>query len=164
MELEGGEGSASRPRRYLPQERPRTHCTGGWVGPRAGLDRCRISRAPPGFDPRTVHPVAVAIPTELPAHDQSTMLHFFLIFYSNTLHFSHVWANWSSPYFSSTTFQNLPAVSDLLPEASKFQHHTNLCSKRSASLKLSPIVWIKVFFVKSCFYHGNPGFNFTCSS
>jgi len=27
-----------------PRERPGTHCTGGWVGPRAGLDRCRKSR------------------------------------------------------------------------------------------------------------------------
>ena len=35
---EGGEGSASRPGRSLPPlgERPSTHCTGGWVGPRAG--------------------------------------------------------------------------------------------------------------------------------
>jgi hypothetical protein len=24
----------------LPRERPGTHCTGGWVGPGAGLDRC----------------------------------------------------------------------------------------------------------------------------
>jgi hypothetical protein len=23
-----------------PREGPGTHCTGGWVGPRAGLDRC----------------------------------------------------------------------------------------------------------------------------
>jgi hypothetical protein len=28
------------------------------VGPRGGLDRCGKSRPPPGFDPRTVHPVA----------------------------------------------------------------------------------------------------------
>ena len=27
-----------------PQERPGTNCTGGWVGPRAGLDRCGKSR------------------------------------------------------------------------------------------------------------------------
>ena len=33
-------------------------CTGGWVGPRAGLDRCRKSRPPTGFDRRTVQPVA----------------------------------------------------------------------------------------------------------
>ena len=34
-----GEGSALRLGRSLPPERPGTHCTGGWVGPRAGLDR-----------------------------------------------------------------------------------------------------------------------------
>jgi hypothetical protein len=27
-----------------PRERPGTHCTGGWVGPRAGLDVCEKSR------------------------------------------------------------------------------------------------------------------------
>jgi hypothetical protein len=27
-----------------PQERPGTHCIGGWVGPRAGLDECGKSR------------------------------------------------------------------------------------------------------------------------
>ena len=56
--LEGFEGSASRPGRSLPRERPGTHCTGGWVGPRTGLDRCGKSRPPTGFDPRTVQPVA----------------------------------------------------------------------------------------------------------
>ena len=30
---------------------------GGWVGPRASLDRWKIL-PPPGFDPRTVQPVA----------------------------------------------------------------------------------------------------------
>jgi hypothetical protein len=28
----------------------------------------------------------------------------------------------------STTFQNFPGISDLLPEASKFQHHKKPCS------------------------------------
>jgi hypothetical protein len=38
--LDGGEWSASRPgRAFTPGEStPGTHCTGGWVGPRAGLD------------------------------------------------------------------------------------------------------------------------------
>jgi hypothetical protein len=37
--LDGGEWSASRPgRAFIPGERiPGTHCTGGWVSPRAGL-------------------------------------------------------------------------------------------------------------------------------
>jgi hypothetical protein len=29
---------------FYPRERPGTHCTGGWVGPKAGLDRCGKSR------------------------------------------------------------------------------------------------------------------------
>jgi hypothetical protein len=37
--LVGGECSASRPCRSTSRERARsTHCIGGWVGPRAGLD------------------------------------------------------------------------------------------------------------------------------
>jgi hypothetical protein len=38
--LDGGEWLASRPGRALPQGKrpPGTHWTGGWVGPRAGLD------------------------------------------------------------------------------------------------------------------------------
>jgi hypothetical protein len=39
-----GEGLASRSGRSLPRKRPGTHCAVGWVGPRAGLDRCGKSR------------------------------------------------------------------------------------------------------------------------
>ena len=42
--LEGGEWSAARPDRTYPRERPGTHFTGGWVGPRAGLGGCEKSR------------------------------------------------------------------------------------------------------------------------
>ena len=56
------------------------------------------------------------------------------------LHFSCDRSNWSSPSFSSNTFQNFPAVSDLLPEASKFQHHIKLCSKCSILLVSSSIL------------------------
>jgi len=45
-----GWGSASRPGRLYPRERPSTHCTGDWMCPRAGLDERKIS-SPPGFDP-----------------------------------------------------------------------------------------------------------------
>ena len=34
----------STPWPLYPQERPGTHCIGGWVGPRAGLDGCGKSR------------------------------------------------------------------------------------------------------------------------
>ena len=50
----------------LAQERdkvPSTHCTGGWVGTGAGQDGCGKSRPPPpGFNPRTVQPVASRYP------------------------------------------------------------------------------------------------------
>jgi hypothetical protein len=49
------------------------------------------------------------------------------------LHFSRDRPKWFSPPFSSTTFQNFPAISDLLSEVSKFQHHTKLWSKHSVS-------------------------------
>jgi hypothetical protein len=39
-----GEWSASRLGRLYPRERPGTHCTEGWMGPGAGLDRCGKSR------------------------------------------------------------------------------------------------------------------------
>jgi len=51
----GGEWSAACPGCTLPQERLSTHFTGGWVGPRAGLDEQKIS-SPPGFDPRPSSP------------------------------------------------------------------------------------------------------------
>jgi len=46
------------PRPLYPRQRPGTHCIGGRVGPRACLDGCGKSRPQPGFDPRTVQPVA----------------------------------------------------------------------------------------------------------
>jgi hypothetical protein len=37
--LDRGEWSASRPDRFIPEERtPDTHWINGWLGPRAGLD------------------------------------------------------------------------------------------------------------------------------
>ena len=57
--LDAGGCSTPRPGRFTPpRERPGTHFIGGWVGPRAGLDGCEKSRLPPGFDSRTVQPVA----------------------------------------------------------------------------------------------------------
>jgi hypothetical protein len=49
---------STTPRPLYPRERPGTHCTGGRVGPRAGLDVCKKYCPPPGFDPWTVQPVA----------------------------------------------------------------------------------------------------------
>jgi len=50
-------GQRHAPAALLPGERAGTHSVGGWMGPRAGLDGRKISPQP-GFDPRTVQPVA----------------------------------------------------------------------------------------------------------
>ena len=50
-------GQRHSPAAPYPRERPGTHCTGGWVGLRAGLYRYGKSRPQRGFDPRTVQPV-----------------------------------------------------------------------------------------------------------
>ena len=59
------EGSASRLGLLYPGERLCTHCTGGWVGPRAGLDRCGKSRPHRDLIPISSNPQSVAIPTDL---------------------------------------------------------------------------------------------------
>jgi hypothetical protein len=40
-----------------PGKRPGTHCIGGWVGPKAGLEGCRKSRPPTGIRSWTVQPI-----------------------------------------------------------------------------------------------------------
>jgi len=54
-----------------PRERPGTYCTGGWVGSRAGLDRCGKSRPHQDSIPGPSSPELVAIPTELPGTNKS---------------------------------------------------------------------------------------------
>ena len=56
--LEGGEGSASRPGRSLPPGKTRypLHRRLGWPQGRSG--QVRKNSTPPGFDPRTLQPVA----------------------------------------------------------------------------------------------------------
>ena len=58
LALDGGGWSTPRPGRFTPGKDPVPIVIGGWVGPRAGMDGCGKSRPPPGFDPRTVQPVA----------------------------------------------------------------------------------------------------------
>ena len=70
---------------------------------------------------------------------------------------------------SPAPLQNFPGISDLLPEASKFQHHTKPCSKCSillvSSSNLSPICCKEsLLLVERSFCHANPGFNFTLTS
>ena len=56
---------STTPRPLYPRARAGTHCTGGWVGPRAGLDGCRKSRSHRDSIPGPLVRSAVAIPPEL---------------------------------------------------------------------------------------------------
>jgi hypothetical protein len=51
-------GELPAPAVLLPGKKPGIHCTGGWVGPRPGLNMRGKYRLPTGFDPRTVQPAA----------------------------------------------------------------------------------------------------------
>ena len=55
--LEGVEWSAAPPAALYPQERPGTHCTGGWVGPKGRSGRAE-NLVPTGIRSRNVQPVA----------------------------------------------------------------------------------------------------------
>ena len=56
--LEGGEGSASRPGRSLPPGKTRYPLYRRLCGPQGRSGQVRKISPPPGFDPRTVQPVA----------------------------------------------------------------------------------------------------------
>jgi hypothetical protein len=63
-------GQSHAPATLPSEKRTGTHFIGGWVGPRAGLDGCGKSCPPPGFNPRTVQPVASRYTdSAVPAHD-----------------------------------------------------------------------------------------------
>ena len=75
-----GEGSASRPGRSLPRERRGTHCTGGGVGPTAGLGRCGKSRPPTGIrSPDRPARSQSLYRLHYPAHDEISSISKFLL-------------------------------------------------------------------------------------
>jgi len=49
-------GQGQAPAAVYPRERPGTHCMGGWVGPRAGLDGFGKSRPQRDSIPRSSIP------------------------------------------------------------------------------------------------------------
>jgi len=63
--LEGVSGQQHASAALYPRERPGTHFTGCWVGPRAGLDGRKISPHRDSIPDRPARS-SVAIPTELP--------------------------------------------------------------------------------------------------
>ena len=73
-------------------------------------------------------------------------------------HFSHDHSKWSSSSFSSTPFKIFPGISDLLFEVSKFQHHTQLCSKCSNLLYIYIYIYKSNLLAKRIFFLLNVAF------
>ena len=61
--LDGVSGQRHAPAALPPGKRPGTHCIGGWVGPRSGLDGCGKSRPHRDSIPGSSSPQRVAIPS-----------------------------------------------------------------------------------------------------
>jgi hypothetical protein len=67
--LEGDEGSASRPGRSLPPRKTRYPLCRRLSGPQGQSGQVRKISPPPGFDPRTVQPVASRYTDYATRHD-----------------------------------------------------------------------------------------------
>ena len=75
--LRGGvRGQRQAPAALYPLERPGTHCTGGWVDPRTGLDRCGKSHPHRNTVLGPSSPQPVATLTKLPGQPASGGNHF----------------------------------------------------------------------------------------
>jgi hypothetical protein len=78
-----------------PQERAGTHCIRGWMGPKAGLDRCRKSRLHQDVIPGLSGPYRVAISTELSQptynrqsfHKDTVLFQFICIYFPASLEY-----------------------------------------------------------------------------
>ena len=56
-----GGWSTPRSGHFSPGRIPVIYCSGGWSGIRDGLDGCGKISPPPGFEPRSVHPIAIHV-------------------------------------------------------------------------------------------------------
>ena len=70
LAIDGGVWRTTRPGRCTPIESPDTHCTGGWVGPKAGVDEYGRSRPywSSNTEPSGLKRVAILPTLSGPAH------------------------------------------------------------------------------------------------
>jgi hypothetical protein len=61
-------GQCHAPAALYPEERPDTHCTGGWMGPRGGVNRCGKSRPHRDSIPGPSSPSRSLYQLSYPAH------------------------------------------------------------------------------------------------
>jgi len=86
------------PRPLYSRKRPDTHCIGGWMGPRAGLEGCGKSRTHRDSIPAPSSPKRVAIPTELSQPSFLNNIACNVFVECEVLHFLDVSGHWIYPW------------------------------------------------------------------
>jgi hypothetical protein len=109
-------GQCHAPATFYPRERPCTHCTGGWVGPRAGLDRCGKSHLPPDFHTWTIQHVAIRYT------DYATWPTLHYVAYPN---FPNVFPTNTSPIFTTPCIKTCSVLLDILVGIKKIKSDKN---------------------------------------
>ena len=110
-------GPRHAPAALYTRERPGTHCTGGWVGLRAGLDRCGKSGLHRDSISGPYIPWRGAIPTELsrPTRAKSAVIHITILAIwkvlttSGTLVTTH--SSWCNNHSASSSPQSAAILS-----------------------------------------------------
>jgi len=95
------------PQPLYPWERPGTHCIGGWVSRRAGLDGCGKSRLHRDSIPGPPSPYRVAIPTELSRPTSTCPIHSNLVFLMSATMSRCLY---SSPVFLISSYSPYPLL------------------------------------------------------
>ena len=136
---------------YPPGNCPGSHCIGGCVGPRAGLDGCGKSLPTPGFNVRTVQPVASRLTYwAILAHYVIIVLVFgySIIVPSSSLELWPAWltavplTDMSTSYSTLWTGQSGGTLSHALPElTSRWTTTTGVIIQSSAISELWFIDW-----------------------
>jgi hypothetical protein len=84
----GVRGQRHAPAALYPRKRPGTHCTGGWVGPRPGLDRCGKARphrnSIPGPSSQSIYQLRYSAHCECGGKDKITISRISFIYLGQT--------------------------------------------------------------------------------
>jgi hypothetical protein len=117
-----------------PGKRPGTHCTGGWVGPRAGVDRCRKSRSNRHSIP------GPSIPYIGIASRYSDLLSRPIQWNCTIINVEHLWNNWQENYkVRGTKPVPLPFCTQEIPHGLSWEW-TGTSTLRSRILEATGIV------------------------
>jgi hypothetical protein len=119
------------PRPLYLRERPGALCVGGWVSPRAGLDGCGKSRPPPGFDPRTVQPLA----SRYTVYAIPALIYFYIVYIFICI---FIYNKFYIYIYSQLTFQTRDSLTQIHGQLliGLNSHNNEICSFLFSTIKL----------------------------